>query len=585
MSASNLDRAFERSADAVATGERSVPDALTEWPDRAPELAPLLEAVALMAEAPRLPDAAVDERRYEELMARLRATPQEAAPRRWWMLSVTLPHTLGGWLLPTRVLALPAAAAAVIALALVLLNGGGERAEAATLEVVAGTVEQRAGGSWAALLTGAQVPEGARLRTSADADARLTFGDGSSLAIVGSAELTIDRHRDGGRVVAVTHTAGRLEHEAAPGAGPDEAYAVSTADATVATLGASFITQVDAAGTLVLVVEGEVTVRAGASSIVLGSGERARAWLQTISESDQSDAPAPADGASGLAESSAQLTIPAQFEAVLVGPDGSRVTLSGELEALEALGALAGVTVLPSATGELTLDLSGSQPGAYTLVLTRLAAGLAEVALTAGADETVVTLDASAERVELRLELAARPGGVTLNLLDSSQSTGGDEPTSRGVEPGPGTDGDSVVVEPPTGSTPDAPPEEPTPESGGEPGATPIPDPPLQPGDPALSSGVRGEVSIISSCLPLLGTTCPPMPDPVTLIVESATGVEVARLTAANGAGFELPLAPGDYRLRVATIEGQLLLTVASMAFSVATDAWTPLDLTVHIAP
>ena len=75
------------------------------------------------------------------------------------------------------------------------------------------------------------------------------------------------------------------------------------------------------------------------------------------------------------------------------------------------------------------------------------------------------------------------------------------------------------------------------------------------------------------------------MLDAVTLIVQSANAGEVARVTVADGAGFELLLAPGDYRLRAATIEGQLLLTLPSMSFTVASDARTQLDLTVDIAP
>ena len=348
-------------------------------------------------------------------MAALRETPQQQ-PRPSWMAPFRAAAALPG---ATRrgtaafghagLVAASAAALALAALALTLvLNAGAPTASASTLTVFAGNIEQFVDGSWRPLADGAELHEGARLRTDGEGSALLTFADGSTAGIEPDTELRIDLARvDGARRIRLHQSAGRLWNDVAPDERPDALYVVETPDAVVTARGTLFETLVEAGETAVSTADGLVELRAGEQRVFVAPGET------TVARRRQEIAPVQRRDLSQQAP--VVVAVNAPFAASLVAPDGKATGMRPDGVAFHQI---AGAASSRPGEGPQRIELRRPTPGTYRLLLRRVGEGEGEVVLTLGPDELRFPVQRAGEAVQLELRVSVEDGRLRVRPLN-----------------------------------------------------------------------------------------------------------------------------------------------------------------------
>ena len=411
MTQSNFEEVLDACVADILAGRRTVAECLEEWPQHRRRLAPLLETAAAMQGVPRTAETPVDPASRARFRAALRETPQQS-PRALWrrplrpLAGILAPFGFGApWgELPAfgRVgaVAASAAALAVAAIALsLLLNRGATTVYASTLTVFAGGVEGESGGAWQPLADGAQLEEGARLRTDAEGSALLTFADGSTAGIEPGTELVIEFARiDGSRRIQLEQFTGRLWHDVAPDERTGSLYVVQTPDAVITARGTLFETAIEAGETAVSTTEGLVEIQAGEEQRFIAPGERARARAQRL-VSEPREAREPGERL--------VLSIEAPFVASLMAPDGKAV---GARPDGIVYRQIAGATTSNPGAGAQRIDLQRLQPGAYQLLLRRIGDGDGEIVLGVGPRELRFPVERAGDAVRVELNVSIEDG-------------------------------------------------------------------------------------------------------------------------------------------------------------------------------
>jgi hypothetical protein len=189
-----LEAALERGIEGLLAGKGPVAEAAAR-PEQAFAIRPLLDAASLLRAA--FDDSPAATGRRAELIAQLHWTAQQrpsvamrletAGDALWRDFAAAAPRK-------TRWLALPGAALAVAVLVVSMAPADSDSGNpAATLTILAGSVEQQTGASWQLVNDGVAVSDGAHLRLGAGAAALLTFTDGSTLKLAEHEEIEVSR--------------------------------------------------------------------------------------------------------------------------------------------------------------------------------------------------------------------------------------------------------------------------------------------------------------------------------------------------------------------------------------------------------
>jgi hypothetical protein len=420
MTLRDLERVIDLCIDDIAAGRRTVAECMEAYPEHRAELSPLLEAAFAVHELPRVPERPVDPVRRARFMAELRRTPQQSRsrlPRR------ALPSF--GWgaglarMAPRMVMvAAPAAAIALLAIVFTLARPGAPAA-ASTLTVFSGAVEVARDGSWTAADDGAQLAEGAHLRTSADGRALVTFSDGSTAALEPHTELVLERvHMDGAREISIDQRSGRIWNDVASDDRAGSAYVVRTPDAVVRALGTVFETAVEDGETAVSTAEGTVEVQTDDEQVQVAPGELLRLAGRRVTERVKSDP--------------AGVSVQAPFVASLVAEHGAA---TGARTDGVVFRQLAGVMTTDPGEAPQEFDLMRAAPGIYTLLLRRFAEGAGEVVIETPNGKHVLPVEANANGLAVRVRVELQDGRSVLEVLGhESLEEARDELRERVVE-------------------------------------------------------------------------------------------------------------------------------------------------------
>ena len=404
--------------DDIVAGRRTVEQCLEAWPQHRDSLAAVLDAASALHELPRVPERAPDPAQRAQFMSQIRTLPQEpmieavtsGRPRRrlGWIsvpargVGRLFAHTWGAAPTMSRAgaIAVPAAAAAVLAIVLVL-GGSSSRAHAATLTVFDGAIERADGSGWSPLDDGDEIGEGDRLRTGADGRALATFADGSTVALDPHTELTVaELSVNGARRITLVQASGRLWHDVAPSPGGD-GYTIETPDAIVTAQGTLFETLVREGETAVTTEEGSVEVIAGALRASVRAGETTVAQARRVLAEVQQRQAQP--------DTQLQLSVDAPFTASFID------------EYERATGALPDGLVyrqVPDATttnpgqGAQRIAVNQPQEGTYELVLRRFGDGAGVIVVSIGDQVHRIPVDAIQNAVRIRLRLASQDGRI-----------------------------------------------------------------------------------------------------------------------------------------------------------------------------
>ena len=398
--ARDLGTILDRCLDDLAAGRATVEACLDRYPEQRAALEPLL-AAAVAVRRPQPAERTPDPARRAAFMAEIRRTPQQSRPRFWASLARFM--DLGGAFPRLVVGAAPVAAAVVIALVLITTQRA-TPAAASTLTLFSGTVERQRDEGWQPIVDGARVPEGARVRTSADGKALLTFPDGSTVSLDADTDIAVERIDVSPRVVMLRQYSGRLWNDVATDLTPGAAFEVHTADAVVQVHGTVFETAITDGQTAVSTAEGLVDVVIGGQRVSVPRGEFVRAEHQRVAERS-------------AARPTPTLTVDGPFAAALIAPGGEA---TGAKTNGTLFRQIRGVTTSNPGDGPQRFDFQGVEPGDYTLNVQRFGAGAGTIALV-GPDgqERRLTLDAGSGAANVRVRVGQQNGATTVALLDS----------------------------------------------------------------------------------------------------------------------------------------------------------------------
>ncbi|MEX2373825.1 MAG: FecR family protein, partial [Dehalococcoidia bacterium] len=405
----------------------TVQECLAQWPEHRGALEPmLLAALDLAVLAPLDVPAAPNPARRAAFMAEIRSTPQQSARR---LRLPALPSfafptfavpSVSGMALRFGAVALPAAAIAVFALAIVLTQGGTRTASAATLTVFSGEVEYQVDGQWEPLTDGASVREGVSIRTGAGGRALITFGDGSTAVLGGATEILLERLAlNGDRDIELAQASGRLWSDVVTGASASggASYVVRTPHAVVEAHGTVFETVVDGE-TTVATTEGLVQVVRGASRIDVPRG-------QAVTTTAESVAAPRAIAYLG------QITVRGPVAAALTAPDGAA---TGLLPSGFVFRQLPGVATTARTDGQQEMSVGDIQPGVYSLWLRRFDDGDGVVVIETAGDLLTVPVPAGVENARVQLAIDIVDGDVVMRALDTQVERNEQAPPVRLVE-------------------------------------------------------------------------------------------------------------------------------------------------------
>jgi len=419
----NFELVLNACADDVIAGRRTVDQCLAAHPEHARALRPLLETLVPLHSAVRAapPATPPDPARRAALMTAIRATPQDAAPRRLarigaWLAGLRMGPGVSGAALRFATVGASAAIIVLVATALVLTRGG-DSAQAATLTLFQGAAERSSGDGWSAIEDGATLGVGSVVRVSADGSALLTFGDGSTIGLGGGAAVGIEAADVASpRRIVVRQDAGELWHYVRSG-GAEATYTVHTADAAISATGTVFGTTILDGKTEVSAAEGTVRVQAGLETLNLGAGQRARAAAQQQVSAVTDD---------GMVLQAQQLAVEvhAPFVASLIAPNGAA---TGALPGGALFNQITGAVTSNPGEGEQRIAFSRLAPGAYELVLRRIADGDGVLVVNVGGEEQRVLLEQAGDVVRLRI-VASADGGATIERAAAAAGSGRSQP-------------------------------------------------------------------------------------------------------------------------------------------------------------
>ena len=397
----SFEEIVDRCIDEIASGRSSVAACIEAWPEHRERLAPVLEAAVAVGRIPRIPERPVDPARRAQFVAQLRRTQQQTPPRT--LLRRLIPSLPALSLPRLGLVAAPAAAIAALAI-FVVLGSGTSTAYAATVTTFGEGVELADGDAWLPLSNGDPLDEGARVRTTTDAEAVLTFEDGSTVTLRPSTEVVLRRsHVDGSRDIAIEQASGSLWNSVAPDDSEGASFTVETPDAVVTAHGTLFETTITDGETSVSTSEGTVEVVAGEQRVFVRDGEftraRQRRFLDAVQRAE--------DGSRPLLE----LSVDGPFAAALIAPSGlaTGVTADG-VRYLQIRGAFTSL----DDDGIQRITLAGPQGGVYHLLLRRVDEGSGEVVASIGGHEHRVTVEGDAMVVHFQLQLTGAPDDVEI---------------------------------------------------------------------------------------------------------------------------------------------------------------------------
>ena len=398
--------------DDLVAGRATVSECLDRHPEHRTELEPLLLAASSMNAVPRTPLQPVGPIRRAAFMELIRETPQQ---RRSWLPS--LGGLLTGGLFPrVAVAAMPVALAVAIGAVLLVSQPTTPAAAASTLTVFAGGAEEQVNGAWRALEDGAAVRQGARVRTTADGHALLTFPDGSTASLEPDTEIAIERLIAATlRDVQIRQFSGRMWNDVVHDEREGARYEVITSDALVQVLGTVFETAVANGETSVATSEGQVAVVTGSERVSVPSGQIVRAQAQRLGERSEIQAVG-------------SLTIDGPFA-------GTLVSSRGEATGARPDGALfrqiRGVTTSNPGDGPQRFEFQRLEPGTYTLTLQRFQEGTGELVLNIDGVERRVPFDPQSGAAEVRVRVEMLDGKRHVVIADDDDEPRTAPPASQ----------------------------------------------------------------------------------------------------------------------------------------------------------
>lgn len=284
---SDLDQALDESLDLLQSGQATLEECVSRYPEHASELRSLLQVALAVLEVPppvSSPAAfASGKRRMLEALREKRRRQVLPSLARFFRHAGVLLDQVTASLRHSPALRV-ALSAALILLALfsgVLLTFRGEpaAAEATALVEIEGAVDVLPAGkrTWHEASIDGEVRPGSRVRTGSMSAVTLVFSDGSTTHLEDNTEValvTLESSPEGGdRVVILYQRRGSTRSSVQHLTGPNSRFEIQTPAASVAVRGTEFTVAVDEGGrTRVSVVEGSVDVMAGASSLALEAG-------------------------------------------------------------------------------------------------------------------------------------------------------------------------------------------------------------------------------------------------------------------------------------------------------------------------
>ncbi|MDA1004837.1 MAG: FecR domain-containing protein, partial [Chloroflexi bacterium] len=395
----SLDEVIDRCINDITAGRRNVAECLAAYPEHRAELEPLLLSAAAVHTLPRVPERAPDPARRATFMAELARTPQQS-PRRRPHLALPRFEGFRGRLFAFASVAAPAAAVAAVALVLVL-GGNPAPASASTLTIFAGGVEQERDGAWLPVADGDALAEGARLRTTEDGRAMLTFADGSTVTLAPTTELVLARVQvNGVREVILDQLSGSLWNDVVSDPRTGSHYIVRAHGVVTTVTGTVFQTVVTEDETAVTTAAGTVEVAAGGEAIEVAHGERVRATATEIR-------------ALALVRPAATLRVDAPYAASLISSDGAA---TGARPDGVSFSQIAGATTTDPAAGPQHIDLLHATPGDYTLVLRPFSDGGGVVVIEVAGKVLTIPV-AGPDDIKVQLRIAEINGQPVIELL------------------------------------------------------------------------------------------------------------------------------------------------------------------------
>ena len=401
MNRRDLSSVIDRCLDDLVAGRVTVSECLDQYPEHRDALEPVLRAAAAMHEVPRVAERAPNPVRRAMLMELIRETPQES--RRWWLPRVFSAALLSGSLLPRMAaVGTPIAIAALIG-AFLLVSQPATPAAASTLTVFSGSAEVEIDGAWRPVTDGTTIHVGARLRTTTDGHAMVTFPDGSTASLDPATEIGIIRaSASPTRNVQIHQFSGRLWNDVVHDDTVGSRYEVTTDDALVEVHGTVFETAIDSGQTSVATSEGTVDVVLGRDRLSVPRGETVSAKSQQLANR-------------GTVTGSGSLTVDAPFTAALLS---ERSGATGARTDGAIFRQIRGVTTSNPGDGPQRFDFEHLDPGTYTLTLQRFDQGAGDIVLNVGGKEQRVPIAATSGTSEVRIKVELVNGQSRVTLVD-----------------------------------------------------------------------------------------------------------------------------------------------------------------------
>jgi hypothetical protein len=275
----NLNEPLDDCLTSLVTGQETIEECLSRYPEHAAELRPLLETALQVFQIPKpvMDGAAFFAGKQKMLKALAEKTRRPAG-------ILGLFHR---WEKQPALRWIPAAAAAALILifagALIIQSRPGARvSQEAILEQVDGPVQILPAGSdtWQPASAGESVKAGDRITTGPLANATLFFFDGSTTVLEAETKVTLVRSnikRDGsGKVIVLHQEVGQTYSRVQPLLDPDAHFEIKTSTTVASVWGTEFALEVEPDGmTHVTVVEGTVDVTAEGITISVPAGQTA----------------------------------------------------------------------------------------------------------------------------------------------------------------------------------------------------------------------------------------------------------------------------------------------------------------------
>jgi hypothetical protein len=275
----NLSEPLDDCLTSLVTGQETIEECLSRYPEHAAELRPLLETALQVSQIPK---PVVDGTAFFAGRQKMLKTLAEKTRRPAGVLGL-----FHRWENQPALRWIPVAAAAALILifagALIIQSRPGTRvSQEAILEQVEGPVQIFPADSdtWQPASIGESVKVGDRIATGPLANATLAFFDGSTTVLEAETKITLVRSnikRDGsGKVIVLHQEVGQTYSRVQPLLDPDAHFEIETPTTVASARGTEFALEVEVDGTtLVKVVKGLVDVTAERTTISVPAGQTA----------------------------------------------------------------------------------------------------------------------------------------------------------------------------------------------------------------------------------------------------------------------------------------------------------------------